>query len=425
MEYMNWNPVLNFILDIKNAYLSKFNDNDCVHSYMKYDYNNCLSFWIDRLNHAGYYNAGTFADIVRWVNINQKGDLILIKYTLEDIDPETFANFWDLYNHFYMECRSVVIDVKNECLALTPFRKFRNVGECEKNSIENIKKMIDDAHTVEITEKLDGSMVSARWYNGELLVAGSQALDTAHSFRLVNYYNWFNENPDAVNMLKVHSNYTFIFEGIFKNDPHVVHYDEADYGLHLIGIRNVKTGFDFSYNIVDCIGRAYGIPHVKPLPLTFQNVIDMTSSSDTGSDEAEGFVISIDGYKVKCKFVDYVLMHKSLNVMVSPNYIIDAIKNDRWDDWYAKIPEVYKPRAKEIADDIFKYINLMNKIIDSYINYIPKDMINSRKDSMIYINNNVPKIFAGKVRSRYLGQKINLFSGVKYNDIKDFLAIFA
>jgi hypothetical protein len=78
-------------------------------------------------------------------------------------------NFWDLYDGFYKECRSIVIDVKNEDIALSPFRKFRNINECEENSLENITRLMQSAKCIEFTNKLDGSMQSARYYNNQII----------------------------------------------------------------------------------------------------------------------------------------------------------------------------------------------------------------------------------------------------------------
>ena len=48
--------------------------------------------------------------------------------------------FWDRYDGFYRECRSVVIDIEKECIVLCPFSKFFNINELEETSIENIQK---------------------------------------------------------------------------------------------------------------------------------------------------------------------------------------------------------------------------------------------------------------------------------------------
>lgn len=73
--------------------------------------------------------------------------------------------FWNLYGGFFRECRGVVIDIINNSLLLTPFKKFMNLNECEENSLENINEEIRNAKYVEVSNKLDGTMISARWTN--------------------------------------------------------------------------------------------------------------------------------------------------------------------------------------------------------------------------------------------------------------------
>ena len=67
---------------------------------------------------------------------------------------------------FFLECRSVVINLKTEEIVIAPFKKFRNLNECPENDIKVVTEEIKNAKTVEITNKLDGSMQCVRWYNG-------------------------------------------------------------------------------------------------------------------------------------------------------------------------------------------------------------------------------------------------------------------
>ncbi len=128
------------------------------------------------------------------LELNQHNELLLIRYgrysnVFSGESEYEYAEFWDLYDGFYQECRSLVINLVKEEIVLCPFRKFRNLNECEENSLENIQNKTNQAHSIEITNKLDGTMQCARWYNNKVVMAGSQALDIDNSWRLKDGYD--------------------------------------------------------------------------------------------------------------------------------------------------------------------------------------------------------------------------------------------
>ena len=94
----------------------------------------------------------------------------MIKHRLSERCPKT--------------CRSLVIDVVNDCIILAPYKKFFNIGEVEESSLENVQARINAAKCIEFSNKLDGSMQSATWYNGEIVMAGSQMPDPELSWNL-------------------------------------------------------------------------------------------------------------------------------------------------------------------------------------------------------------------------------------------------
>lgn len=415
---MDWNPVLSMVIDIKHKYMQGYNtDNNPIFSYKNSfgdKFTNTIEYWVYKLSFIdrSFYNYASH--MIRPLLINQYNNFVLIKYNSLDMD-------WDAQNGFYRECRSVVLDLQNECVVLTPFRKFFNVGEREETQFDVIQNKIAHAKSIEISDKLDGSMVSARWYNDSLVVSGSQAIDPANSWRLQNYYKWFFEHQDYVNMIKAGKNYTYIFEAIFPEDPHVVQYDDSMIGLHLIGIRSVRHGNEFSYARVKEIAEEYNVRSVCPLRITFEQMFNQCRQGDVPSNEAEGYVISIDGEKFKCKHNNYVLMHHAISKILSPNAIMDSIREDRFDDFISMIPTAYRPQADVVAKNIFAYMKIINANVEHWYRSIPGNILDNRKESMVWMGSNVPKLYLGKVRSRYLGQDIDYLKGIKYSDIEKYL----
>lgn len=415
---MSWNPVLDKFVEIKKEYIKYFGNitYDYVSGYTN-ETQTCLERWVQELNNFDLpYKEKKYAeykDLLSCLELNQHGHLLLFRYArysnVYDGETENSGeDFWDRYNGFYRECRSVVIDVLNDCIVLCPFSKFFNINETEETSLKNIQKRIEKASVVEFSDKLDGSMQSARWYDGQIVMSGSQAVDPEKSWRLKDGYEMIISLPGYKQMLQDYEGCTFIFEYISKKDAHVVKYSKEQEGLYLIGIRNVDNGFEWKYDSVLRMAQCYDIPTTKLFDKTLDQI--MNELDDKSSDEAEGFVINIDGYKVKVKYNDYVDIHKVLSKLSSINLIIHSIADDTYDDLLSKLPVAYHERVKKVANIVFYYINRTEKEIKNYYRILPK---NNKKEFMIAVDKNVPKSFQGYCRSIFLGKPYNVLKNGK------------
>ena len=415
---MSWNPVLNMFIEVKNEFIKECGK-DALWQYGREDsFTNCFSYWVWTLGNHGHPKRHYYSKMIEPLLLNESMGMLLVKYNDLGID-------WNAYDGFYRECRSVVIDVLNDCLVLTPFRKFFNINELEETQLPIVQKKIECAARVEITDKLDGSLCSARWYKNDLIMSGSQALDTNMSYRLANYYHWMFNHSNAVQMIKNYQDYTFIFEGIFPDDVHVVQYNEQMFGLHLLGMRRVEDGVELPYKDVVEIAEKYDVPHVKIFDMTFEEAYQDALNDGRKANEGEGYVIDVDGQKYKLKYDSYVQIHHALCKMISPNAIIAAIRESRWDDFYSKIPVAYQPQAKEKADNVYKYVQMFDERVMKWYN-LTRDFVDytdDRKTFMIAVDKVVPKRYQGSVRAKFLGQKVDYFRGVKYGDIVDYIEL--
>lgn len=364
------------------------------------DYKTCIEYWSSKFE--DFYEM--FSPLI----INEHKDFVLLRYNLMDTDAE----FWKKYDGMYRECRSVVIDKKNECFVLTPFRKFFNLNETEETAEKLIRERIANAKRVEFAEKLDGSMQSARYYNGEYVLAGTSALDPELSFRVTIGYSLLHDNYKQ--MLRDYPDYTFIFELICKEDKHVVNYSDEQRGLYLLGIRNVVTGVQHSYADVIKIAEYYGVKHTNIFDKTLDDLLN--ELDDKSSDEAEGFVIDIDGYKVKLKYNDYRAIHKLLAKIVSTNVIIQCFENGSWDDVRSKMPEAYRADADVVVDDMRQFLKVVNKQINDAFSFCQSnyrrydDPKQDRKSFAMFA------IAHNKKISSYV---INAYNGVENNYIRN------
>lgn len=410
-----WNPVFTFVMEVKYRYEEQFGKVE----YKEYDIDNrkitCFEYWIETLNVQEY------SDRIKYLEINQKENLLLIRYAkysdvLGGEEEVTLDEIWNMYDGFYLECRSIVIDLEAEEIALCPFKKFRNLNECAENMLDVIKKEINTAKSVEISNKLDGSMQSARWYKGSVLLAGSQAINPENSWRLADGYRMLSEDRNYIEMLANFPAYTFIFEYISLADAHVVKYTKEQEGMYLVGIRNTETGEQMSYDIVRQIADNYMIKRTEVFNKTFDEVLEEIKTIK--SEDQEGFVINIDGHLIKVKGDDYVSIHKILSKISSINLIIHAIADGNVDDLRSKIPAAYMSRLTTLERICRDYCKEKAETVSSYYNAAPKE---DKKEFMLWVDSNVPKQLRGYVRNMYLGVQNNYLKsyGRKYLRLVD------
>ena len=390
---MSWNKVYDLFIDIKKEIGVNFNTTtpikDLIAKYCRDDYQK-------------------MCEPLEFV---QYGNLLLIRYgrysnVFNGESEYEYTDFWDLYDGLYQECRSLVIDIVNEDIVLSPFKKFRNLNECKETSLENIKNKIVKAKSVEVSNKLDGSMQSARWYNNQLIMSGSQSLDKDSSWRLQDGYNMLSSASNYLEMLKTHPKYTFIFEYISLKDAHCVVYTKEEEGLYLVGIRDSISGVQLSYKDVVDMANKFSVRTTTLYNMNLDDVLD--SLSKYKSNEKEGYVLNIDGFMVKVKCDDYVNIHNILSKVSSVNVVIKSIADDTFDDLISKVPTLYRDRVMDTATIVFDYLRKTDDKVNQYYKEAPKDNIGT---FMKWVTDYVPNYYQSYVRNVYKGIDNNYIKG--------------
>ena len=404
---MSWNPMFDECIKLKEDYTKHFG--------ISLDIN--FKLMIEMMKkHMLPYN-----EIFDQVQINQCGSMVLIRYGLHEMG----RGMWEDKNSPLREARSLVFDVMTEELVLTPFRKFFNLNEVEENSIENIEKEIIECKRFEVSEKMDGSMQSYRYYNGRIIGSGSMALDPRNSFRLEEGYQLLTDNYKK--MIKSMPTVTFIFEYISEKDKHVVPYDYSKKkGLYLIGARSVIDGEEYSYNVIKDISSCYGIPCCKTYQYnTLSEVLEHLNKMTVK--DGEGFVLNIDGHKIKLKCEDYLQLHRLDDKLSSPNVLIQAYAEGTIDDLYANMTPLMKKKNKDVMDTIEKFMYKMRHKIDmnlDEVNMMVKfDGTEEENNKKLhkFINEFVDKDVREYVRMTYLGREYNILKsrGGRYIKIEE------
>lgn len=420
-----------FISELRELYKSKIGIYPTSEDFgMK----NAVVRWIEDLYRLGI-DMEEYKKIVSGMEITQYGSLALFHYAdfsviYGEFNPE---DYWNSFGGIYRTCRSTVIDLSNGETVIKPFDKFFNIGELPETSIDTVEELIKNAKEIEISNKLDGSIfcvcnriVKDKSLTGygldyiETNFCTSQSLNPDTSWHLAMGIDLYRKDSAIQEMLKNLPVYTtLMFEMITKEDAHVVYYPSEMYGLHLIGARE-PSGRLLNYSEVLALADKYGVKTTEVFNRTFSEVF--SSLDEKSSDEAEGFVIRIDGKYFKLKYNDYVTVHKTINRLVSASGVIEAFREGKLDDLISKVPVTYKEKIIEISDIIASAAEAVRRVQQIAVR---KCMYKELKEQMLWIQKNVPKMLQGRCINAVKYSDFGLFSErtkgtMKLKEIEEF-----
>lgn len=382
--------LLEFVKYVKKEYINKFGNI----SYDGKGDDACIKRWAAELGDQSILN------VLDNITIRQKGDYAIFKYTkfealFSRLDGISYSNFWDMYDGIYRECRGSVIDLRNECFVSRPFDKFFGLNEKEEVSEKNVISKIQGASCVEYTDKLDGCIITVRYYNQDYIITSSSMFDSIQVKQAKAYMH-----KNYKELVSDYSNYTFMFELIDPIENHTVVYTPDMYGLHLIGMRKVDTGELLPYSTLIELAYRYRVLSTKFYNMSFAEILK--SRDDYKAEEKEGYVAFIDGLLVKIKCTDYIMLNRFLSSKCNMNHIIEAIYLDKLDDMLQTADDSTKAVIEGAIQKIREYEALMGKEVDSYMEKAPKDRVEFFK----WVKT-VPDYISRYVRARYLGLSLS------------------
>jgi len=233
-----------------------------------------------------------------------------------------------LWDDITLQTRGLVTDDKGNIVA-RPFKKFFNESE----------KKYTPTPEFDVYEKMDGSLGILFYYEGEWVLAtrGSFTSDqSVKGFEMLQKYDY----------QKLHKDYTYLFEIIFKENRIVVQYPYED--LILLGMIHTKTGYE-----VDLYGEGNDV-RLKNLITNigfkvvrkYDGINDYSILKGMIKDDEEGFVVKFsNGDRMKVKGEEYLRLHKIMtNIsttavweMLSEGRDVLEIIKDVPDEFYNKV----------------------------------------------------------------------------------------
>ena len=250
-----------------------------------------------------------------------------------------YDNLWD---EMTLQTRGLVTDENGNIVAL-PFKKFFNMEEGKHTPTEEF----------DVYEKMDGSLGILFNYQGEWVMAtrGSFVSEQAiKGFEMLKNYDYE----------KLHKNYTYLFEIIYKENRIVVQYDYDD--LILLGIIETKTGYEVDLHNEGTDIRLKNLIHNLGFKVVrkFDKVKSYEPLKHFIPDSKEGYVVRFsNGDRIKIKGEEYLRLHK-LMTNVSTTAVWEMLSEGR------DVLEL----LKDVPDEFYKKVKMY--VLDlrySYLSY--------------------------------------------------------
>lgn len=303
----------------------------------------------------GNYNFKNLGEIE--ATVSSDGSLILLNYA--------YPKHWNAYECL---CRGLILEAKTGNVIARGFDKFWN---WEDNRDDN---------PVEITEKLDGSLILVFKYNNEMRTTtrGSfTSVQALHAAQLLTNYNLSN----------LPENLTFLFEIIYPENHIVVNYGNRD-ELILIGVRDRLTGDDYFYDQYISLAHYYNFK--TPTIFTEKDIHYYVKWAKDLPVDFEGWVLRYaDGTRYKIKGTNYFYANKLLYGMTYAR-LLDIFAKGAYNDFIAGAPpEIVaelSPYLARITDEVAYYKDEVRK---AFL-WAPK---HTRKEFAIWSRSNYPELF--------------------------------
>jgi RNA ligase len=238
---------------------------------------------------------------------------------------------------------------------------------------------------------MDGSLGIFFYYEGGWVMAtrGSFTSDQA----VKGYEMMFNYDFD-----KLHKDYTYLFEIIFKENRIVVKYDFED--VVLLGMVNTKTGYEVDLYSEDTDVRLKNLVSNVGLKVVnkYNGISDYCTLKSMIGNNEEGFVVRFsNGDRCKIKGEEYLRLHKimtqvsttSIWEVLSNGDDIDAILKDVPDEFYKKV----KSYVVELNYSYFQISEYCGKYYNNYRygKYGDKEVEPTKKEFAEFVQRNFDK----------------------------------
>lgn len=292
------------------------------------------------------------------INVNRDGDLVSLKYN--QIESP-------MHEPIVQECRGMVVCTATNRVLAHPYNKFWNYGDAPAARI--------DWDTARVLEKLDGSLMTLYWRDGEWRVASSGTPnaggpfgDTGETYAAAFWRTW-----DALGMATPPIDCTdscFMFEFCDTPNRIVVVHDKPRIVLH--GARRLSTGEELGWPSLQLHAAMYGWEIVKSFPI--RSISDCLAAADALNPlQCEGFIV-VDAQfnRVKIKSPRYVALHHMKGEGVTTRRAIDLWQSGEAKELLGYFPEL-APLILPVHEKLDSLANQASLVVAAHADLPRKD----------------------------------------------------
>jgi RNA ligase len=253
-------------------------------------------------------------------------DLLIWNYT-------PICQYGHIWNEITMQARGLITRPDGTIVA-RPFCKFKNIEEHEGQI--PLESFI-------ITEKMDGSLGVLYQVNGTPYIATRGSFTSGQAIKaneiLYKKYSGF----------EFDSNCTYLFEILYPQNRIVLDYGDME-DIILLAVINTETGEELNiHNPYLWTEKIWPFPVVK----RYDGIKDINELKKLEEPNKEGFVIRFEsGLRLKCKFADYVRLHRILTQCTARTIWELLSHNQQFDDLLAKVPDEFYTWVQTTRDTL-------------------------------------------------------------------------
>ena len=184
--------------------------------------------------------------------------------------------------------------------------------------------------------------------------------------------------------------------------------------MYLIGARDSTDGREWDYSEVVQLAEEYGVSHTVIMDSDFDTILG--SLDDKRWYEAEGFVMNIDGFRVKIKYHDYLQRFRQMASLDTPNGILKAYREGYLDEVISGLPDEKNAKVQDCLDKIRRFEETQNEKVNAELTRLYNSHPEDRREAMLWILDNIEDKWIGRfVRSRYLGETFDILKNAKFD----------
>lgn len=339
-----------------------------------------------------------------------KNTLVSFKYTNEII----YKQDWD---EITLNARGITFEKETGEIVSFSFKKFfnfqelynTNTKECTElykkikkyQGYNNLDYPLNKQH-FHCLEKIDGSCGQVFYYNGKWIV---KTLGSFDSEQAIWAQKWFDENISTLFLIQ---NRTYLFEIIYDEDIHPIHYDFE--GMVLLSVISNVTGEEYPLSEIEKTAELLKCRMAKIYD--FSDFNEAVAWAKKLPKNQEGLVITFDnGFKCKAKSDDWCQLAKMFEGMTKWN--IWVCYDVERDFFHAHVDKHngYKPIDDEVLfipeelGDIRKYAETVRSEVERLTEYSivlakkAQQMTCERRLQYEWVNTNHPTLMPAIMKS--------------------------